>query len=158
MKGTTESKILSIQKAKERLAKNRDCLKDGNISNDLRGHITREIKDDTALLSALKLELADEIVDGVEGSMSDSFKNRKVDTVAGYAARLNVALEPHQAIRIENRARELSKRNHYPIGRTVDRGNGTEGVYCEEALGDAFYFALREGDERWEEVMKGISR
>ena len=72
MKNTIEAKMLSIHKTKERIDRNRAYLNKKDISEDLREHIAHEIKEDVALLAALKLELADEIVEAVERQMVQS--------------------------------------------------------------------------------------
>ena len=72
MVNTIESKLLSIHKAKERICKNQAHLKKEGLSEDLREHIAHEIKEDVALLAALKLELADEVVEVVEQNMARS--------------------------------------------------------------------------------------
>ena len=69
MVNTIESKLLSIHKAKERIDRNQAHLKK-DMSEDLREHIAHEIKEDVALLAALKLELADEVVEAVEQNMA----------------------------------------------------------------------------------------
>ena len=79
-------------------------------------------------------------------------------TVADYIENSWADVSIRQAIMMEHRAEELSKANGCAVARTLDRGNGSQNVYCKGILGNALYYLLREGDENWERLIKGADK